>query len=177
LHPPVFFPQHPVRENRQAETVPRHLDSFLRASDSHSQGCDSLLPVPAIKNQQPATLPQAHAIKTLRSVCSRADQLRQFFMQKTCHPPLEKGNCAAIQHPAVYFILLLKIRIILCLEKLDTFYSIRCDMLGVFYAGVQFGGNLLEIRKGWLATGRGGRRGQKDGAALHRRPERYLLMA
>jgi hypothetical protein len=68
-------------------------------------------------------------------------------------------------------------RIILYLEKLDTFYSIRCDVLGIFYSAAQFGGNLLEIRKGWLATGRGGHRGQKDGAALPCRPQEQLLMA
>jgi hypothetical protein len=49
------------------------LDSFLRASDFLLQGHDFLLPTPAIKNQQPATLSQVSAIK---------HQLHDFFLQQ-----------------------------------------------------------------------------------------------
>jgi hypothetical protein len=85
--------------------------------------------VPAIENQQPATLSQSHAIK---------HQPRDFilltsFMQKICQPPLEKGNYAAIQHPAVCFILLLPMRIVLNRNELDTNYPSKRGMLGNFY--------------------------------------------
>ena len=72
-HPPDFsYPQLDIK-NRQAEVFLRDADSFLRAFDFFSQDHDSLLPTPAIKNQQLATLSQASAIK---------HQPHDFFLQE-----------------------------------------------------------------------------------------------